>query len=48
MMEWASGAASWATSTGPPNWVFLVAVLTTPSRWTNIVMTRLQQRLGGE
>lgn len=47
-MTFVEGAAAWATSSGPPNWVFVVALLTSPSRWTSLVMTQLKQRFGGD
>lgn len=47
-MDWATGAASWATSQGPPNWVFVVALLTAPHKWTDIIVSRVRQRFGGE
>lgn len=35
------GAVAWMTQTGPPNWVFLVALLTAPHLWARRIKSRL-------
>lgn len=39
-------AAQWAARPGPPNWVFVVALLTTAYRWSNFVVGTLRRRFG--
>jgi len=50
-MDLVQPATDWATANGPPNWVFVVALLTTPHLWASrisAVGTRLIDRyLGG-
>jgi hypothetical protein len=40
-------ALEWAVATGPPNWLFVVALLTRPSTWTSTVVDAARSRLGG-
>lgn len=47
-MNFVASAADWAMSTGPPNWLFALALLTHPARWTDIAMTQLQKRFGSD
>lgn len=34
-------ALDWATASGPPNWVFLVALLTAPHLWAKQIKNRV-------
>jgi hypothetical protein len=36
---------SWATEAGPPNWLFLLAVLTRPAVWSKSVVEAARRRL---
>lgn len=36
------GAVQWATDHGPPNWVFVVALLTHPTYWAKQFKARVQ------
>lgn len=41
----------WATGSGPPNWVFVIALLTAPHTWSRYVTRAArefyEQRFGG-
>jgi len=39
-------ATSWATATGPPNWLFVVALLTHPKVWSESAIAAIKKRLG--
>lgn len=41
-------AVQWATADGPPNWMFVLALLTTPAMWSRRVTALAKRRLGGQ
>lgn len=44
-------AVEWATAHGPPNWLFAVALLTTPHQWSryaNRAIRQLYKRYTGD
>jgi len=43
----AESAIAWATSAGVPNWLFVLALLTAPARWSNTAVRLVRSRLGG-
>lgn len=47
MSEVAQAAAQWAAANGPPNAVFVVALLTSPARWSKWAAEQVGARLGG-
>jgi len=38
-------AIEWAAARGPPNWMFVLALLTTPSRWSRTIVSVVRARL---
>lgn len=38
-------AIDWATTAGPPNWVFVLALLTRPARWSSAAVAIVEARL---
>lgn len=38
-------ATSWATATGVPNWLFVVALLTHPKVWSDMAVSAVRDRL---
>jgi len=40
-------ALEWLAANGPPNWLFLVAVLTSPARWSSTAWSIIDERLSG-
>jgi len=48
MSELVQAAVEWAAANGPPNWVFILALLTAPARWTSIAIEMVQSRLGAD
>jgi len=40
-------ALEWAARAGPPNAVFVAALLTRPAVWTNRLLAAVDKRLGG-
>jgi len=42
MSELVARAVEWLAADGPPNWVFVLAVVTTPATWSNTVRKRLR------
>lgn len=40
-------ALEWAARSGPPNALFVAALLTRPSTWTNRLVTAADRRLSG-
>lgn len=51
MSEFVTAAVEWATNPGPPNWVFVLALLTTPAYWSDKVRKwvgrLIDKRFGG-
>jgi len=47
MSEVVAAAAEWAASSGPPNALFVVALLTSPARWSRWAADRVGSYLGG-
>jgi hypothetical protein len=45
MSEFATVAVEWLTRPGPPNWVFLLALLTAPAYWSEKAMRRVSELL---
>jgi len=45
MGELIAAALEWAIAAGPPNWVFVLAVVTSPATWSNAVRKRLRPLL---
>lgn len=41
-----SGVVEWATASGPPNWVFVLAVLTSPVVWSRWAVQFARERFG--
>ena len=41
MSDAVTAAAEWAARPGPPNWVFSLAVLTSPAIWSNAARDRV-------
>ncbi|WP_176696610.1 hypothetical protein [Haloparvum sedimenti] len=41
-------AAEWAASSGPPNWAFVLALLTHPKVWSDAAVKHARKRLGGD
>jgi hypothetical protein len=41
------GIPAWFFQTGPPNWVFLVALLTSPSKWAKQAKRVMKKPFGG-
>lgn len=41
-------AVSWATADGPPNWMFALALLTTPALWSRRATDAVKRRFGGQ
>jgi len=46
MSEPMTAAIEWMARNGPPNWVFIVAVLTRPMAWSRYIMQLVEKRLG--
>lgn len=42
-----ASAAEWATTSGPPNWLFVAAILTHPKTWSELLLSVAVERLGG-
>lgn len=42
MTELLEPLLEWATKPGPPNWVFVVAILTAPHLWTKYIKEALR------
>jgi len=40
-----AAAAEWAASPGPPNWVFVLAIVTAPAYWSESVRGRVRPLL---
>lgn len=40
-------ALEWLASTEVPNWMLLVALLTSPARWSDSVVGMVRSRFGG-
>jgi len=38
-------ALDWAVASGPPNWVFVLALLTSPARWSSATVAIVRSRL---
>lgn len=38
-------AIEWAASRGPPNWLFVLALLTRPASWTGAAIGLVRERL---
>ena len=38
-------AADWAAATGPPNWAFVLALLTHPKVWSGAAVRTVKKRL---
>ncbi|WP_158217306.1 hypothetical protein [Halorubrum sp. Ib24] len=38
-------AAEWAVATGPPNWMFVLALLTHPKVWSGAAVQTVRKRL---
>lgn len=47
MTEVVAAAARWAASNGPPNAVFILALLTSPARWSRWAADRVGSYIGG-
>lgn len=47
MTEVLRAALAWAAADGPPNAVFVVALLTSPARWSRWAADRVGSYLGG-
>jgi len=45
MADLIGAAFEWAVSAGPPNWVFVLALITTPATWSNMVRKRIRPLL---
>lgn len=46
MMDWMAVALDWAAATGVPNILFVVALLTKPSTWSQRLVGVIDSRLG--
>lgn len=46
MADALAAAAEWAAREGPPNLVFILALLTSPARWSRWARDRLDQWRG--
>jgi len=38
-------AVQWAVESGPPNWVFLLALLTSPKKWGELASRVIDEKL---
>ena len=39
-------AVEWARASGPPNWLFVLALLTAPRQWSTVAVDTIQERIG--
>jgi len=39
-----TAAVEWATATGPPNWLFVLALLTHPKTWSGAAVQMVRRR----
>ncbi len=45
MSELVARAVEWAASPGPPNWVFVMAIVTAPAYWSETARSRVRPLL---
>ena len=45
MSELVDAAVNWLASDGPPNWLFVLALLTAPAKWSRTAVSFVRSRL---